>query len=138
MVNHKVVEEHLGLPIKKDTTAEALLRRPEITYERLMQVESIGPGVSQADVAEQVAIQIRYAGYLDRQTLEIERQKEASQQRIPDSFDYRVVKSLSAEILEKLERVRPQSIDQASRIPGMTPAAISQLLVYLKRHKNAA
>lgn len=134
----QVVEEHLGLPIKKDTTAEALLRRPEITYERLMQVESIGPGVSQADVAEQVAIQIRYAGYLDRQTLEIERQKEASQQRIPDSFDYQVVKSLSAEILEKLERVRPQSIDQASRIPGMTPAAISQLLVYLKRHKNAA
>ena len=132
------VEDALGLPIKKDTTAEALLRRPELTYDALMRIDALGPGVSQADVAEQVAIQIRYAGYLDRQANDIERQKRAAEQTIPENFDYQTVKSLSAEILEKLERVKPSSIDQASRIPGMTPAAISQLLVYLKRHKDAA
>ncbi len=132
------VAEALGFSIKKDTSAEALLRRPEVTYEALMAVPGIGPGVDRVDVAEQVAIQIRYAGYLDRQADDIERQRQAASQLIPENFDYRVVKSLSAEVLEKLERIRPQSIDQASRIPGMTPAAMSQLLVYLKRHKHAA
>lgn len=134
----ETVADQLGFPIKKDTSAEALLRRPEVTYEALMAVPGIGPGVDRADVAEQVAIQIRYAGYLDRQADDIERQRQAASQLIPENFDYRVVKSLSAEVLEKLERIRPQSIDQASRIPGMTPAAMSQLLVYLKRHKHAA
>jgi len=132
------VAEHLGLKITKDVSAESLLRRPEISYGDLMAVEGIGPGVDRADVAEQVAIQIRYAGYLDRQLDDIEKQRQAAEQRIPEDFDYRQVSSLSNEVLEKLERVRPQSVDQASRIPGMTPAAISQLLVYLKRHRPAA
>lgn len=134
----EAVADKLQFSIKKDTSAEALLRRPEVTYEALMAIPGIGPGVDRADVAEQVAIQIRYAGYLDRQSEDIERQRQAAEQVIPENFDYRVVKSLSAEVLEKLERIRPQSIDQASRIPGMTPAAMSQLLVYLKRHKHAA
>ena len=134
----EAVSEHLGVAIKKDSSAEALLRRPEVTYPALMAIPGMGPGVEPADVAEQVAIQIRYAGYLDRQQDDIDRQRQAATQVIPDDFDYRVVKSLSAELLEKLERVRPQSVDQASRIPGMTPAAISQLLVYLKRHQKAA
>jgi len=140
-MSHALTEQvgkHLGLPMKKDTSAEALLRRPEVSYQALMEVPGIGPGVDRLDVAEQVAIQIRYAGYLDRQADDIERQRQAAQQIIPEDFDYQLVKSLSSEVLEKLERVRPQSIDQAGRIPGMTPAAISQLLVYLKRHKNAA
>ncbi len=132
------VAKHLDLKITKDVSAEALLRRPEITYPELMAVPGIGPGVDRLDVAEQVAIQIRYAGYLDRQMDDIERQRQAAEQLIPQDFDYKVVSSLSNEVLEKLERVRPQSIDQASRIPGMTPAAISQLLVYLKRHRPAA
>ena len=132
------VAKHLGFSITKDVSAESLLRRPEITYAELMAVEGIGPGVDRLDVAEQVAIQIRYAGYLDRQLDDIEKQRQAAQQRIPEDFDYRQVSSLSNEVLEKLERVRPQSVDQASRIPGMTPAAISQLLVYLKRHRPAA
>lgn len=134
----QTVSEHLGVAIKKDSSAEALLRRPEVTYPALMAIPGMGPGVEPADVAEQVAIQIRYAGYLDRQQDDIDRQRQAATQVIPDDFDYGVVKSLSAELLEKLERVRPQSVDQASRIAGMTPAAISQLLVYLKRHKKAA
>lgn len=128
----------LDITISKDTSAEELLRRPEVGYSELMQVEGIGPGVEAEDVAEQVAIQIRYAGYLNRQQLEIDRQRRAADERIPEDFHFESVKGLSAELLEKLERIRPHSIDQASRIPGMTPAAISQLLVYLKRHRSAA
>jgi len=128
----------LDVPVNKDTSAEELLRRPEIGYEDLMRIEGIGPGVGREDVAEQVAIRIRYAGYLDRQQAEIERQRRASGERIPEDFDYSGVHGLSAELTEKLERIRPPSIDQARRIPGMTPAAISQLLVYLKRHRSAA
>jgi tRNA uridine 5-carboxymethylaminomethyl modification enzyme len=132
------VGKTLDIPVRKDTTAEELLRRPEVDYAGLMEIEGIGPGVDAEDIAEQVAVQIRYAGYLERQQAEIERQRRASEQVIPGDFDYRAVKGLSAEITEKLERTRPQTIDQATRIPGMTPAAISQLLVYLKRHRSAA
>jgi tRNA uridine 5-carboxymethylaminomethyl modification enzyme len=132
------VAEELAIPLNKDTTAEELLRRPEVTYESLMRIEGVGPGVESEDVAEQVAIRIRYAGYLDRQQADIDRQKRASGERIPADFDYAGVHGLSAELTEKLERIRPVSIDQAQRIPGMTPAAISQLLVYLKRHRSAA
>ncbi|RFF28520.1 MULTISPECIES: tRNA uridine-5-carboxymethylaminomethyl(34) synthesis enzyme MnmG [unclassified Wenzhouxiangella] len=130
--------EALDIDIKKDVTAEELLRRPEVDYRPLMQVDGIGPGVEGEDVAEQVAIQIQYAGYLDRQHAEIKRQRRAARQTIPEDFDFETVKGLSSELLEKLEKTRPHTIDQASRIPGMTPAAISQLLVYLKRHRSAA
>ncbi len=130
--------EALDIDIRKDVTAEELLRRPEVEYAPLMRVEGLGPGVEREDIAEQVAIQIRYAGYLDRQRAEIKRQRRAAGQTIPDDFDFETVKGLSSELLEKLERIRPATIDQASRIPGMTPAAISQLLVYLKRHRAAA
>jgi len=128
----------LGISISKGASAEELLRRPEVDYPALMQVEGFGPGVAAEDVAEQVAIQVRYAGYLDRQQVEIERQRRSAGETIPEDFDFRVVRGLSAELTEKLDRIRPHSIDQASRIPGMTPAAISQLLVYLKRHRSAA
>lgn len=130
--------ERLGIVISKDSTAEELLRRPEVDYAALMQVDGIGPGTDQADVAEQVATQIRYAGYLNRQAAEIKRQRRAAGHSIPADFDFTAAKGLSAELLEKLEKIRPETIDQASRIPGMTPAAISQLLVYIKRHRAAA
>ena len=128
----------LEVRISKDVTAEELLRRPEVDYAGLMTVEGLGPGSERDDVADQVAIQIRYAGYLDRQQAEIDRQQRAAGQVIPADFNFEQVRGLSAELREKLERVRPHSIDQAGRIPGMTPAAISQLLVYLKRHRSAA
>ena len=128
----------LGVSISKDLTAEELLRRPEVHYANLMKIDGIGPGLAQEDEAEQVAIQIRYAGYLTRQQAEIDRQKRSAGQAIPDDFQFKMVKGLSAELTEKLERVRPASVDQANRIPGMTPAAISQILVYLKRHRSAA
>ncbi|TVS11456.1 MAG: tRNA uridine-5-carboxymethylaminomethyl(34) synthesis enzyme MnmG, partial [Wenzhouxiangella sp.] len=117
--------ENLGITISKDVSAEELLRRPEVDYAGLMRIDGIGPGVAELDVAEQVAIQIRYAGYLDRQQAEIERQRRSANTTIPDDFEFSVVRGLSAELTEKLGRIRPGSIDQASRIPGMTPAAIS-------------
>ncbi len=132
------IADQLDVPVIKDTTAEALLKRPEVDYAGLMGIEGMGPGVQAEDVAEQVAVQVRYAGYLDRQKAEIERQRRSADQAIPADFEFTQVKGLSAELCEKLERSRPANIDQASRIPGMTPAAISQLLVYLKRHRSAA
>ncbi len=137
-VRARAAAAQLGIAISKDVSAEELLRRPEVGYAELMQVEGFGPGVAAEDVAEQVAIQVRYAGYLNRQQADIERQQRAAGEPIPADFDFAVVRGLSAELSEKLHRIRPHSIDQASRIPGMTPAAISQLLVYLKRHRSAA
>jgi len=131
------LERGLDIKLGKDATAEELLRRPEVSYEGLMAIEGFGPGVEQEDVAEQVAIQIRYAGYLDRQQMEIRRQRSAERQAIPADFDFTVVRGLSSELLEKLQRHCPETVGQASRIPGMTPAAVSQLLVYLKRHRAA-
>jgi len=134
----RATSQALDISISKDVTAEELLRRPEVDYPSLMGVDGIGPGSDREDVAEQVAIRIRYAGYLDRQQAEIDRQRRAAGQTIPNDFDFHQVRGLSAELTEKLQRIRPHSIDQAGRIPGMTPAAISQLLVYLKRHRSAA
>lgn len=135
------LEQALNTTIRRDVSAADLLKRPEIGYTALLRSEQLGPAVADRDVAEQVEIQIRYAGYLDRQRQEIERARAAEHQSIPEVFDFNQVRGLSAELLEKLQQVRPTTVGQASRISGMTPAAISQLLVYLKRarsSKNAA
>ena len=103
-----------------------------------MAVEGLGPGVADAKVAEQVEIAAKYAGYLERQREEIERQRRHEATVIPADFDYRGISGLSAEVVAKLSAVRPETLGQAQRIPGITPAAISLLLVYLKRHGRAA
>jgi tRNA uridine 5-carboxymethylaminomethyl modification enzyme len=94
--------------------------------------------VDAADVAEQVEIEAKYAGYLDRQREEIARQRRHEHTAIPGDFDYANVRGLSIEVQQKLERVRPETVGQAQRIPGMTPAAISLLLVHLIRRRGAA
>jgi len=127
----------LGIEISRETSALDLLKRPELDYARLMQVPSLGPAVDDAEVSEQVEIGVKYAGYLDRQREEIARQQRHETTAIPDDFDYAAVRGLSAEVQGKLERVRPQTIGQAQRIPGMTPAAISLLLVHLTRARRA-
>jgi len=134
----ETVSDALGTPIRKDVTATDLLRRPEVDYRSLMAIEALGPPVPAADVAEQVETQVRYAGYLQRQQQEIERAQANETLPIRQDFDYAVVRGLSAEVLEKLERQRPATLGQASRIPGVTPAAVSQLLVWLKRARSAA
>lgn len=127
------IENTLAVPLSHETNALDLLRRPELDYARLMQVPALGPAVGEASVAEQVQIAAKYSGYLDRQNDEIERQRRHEETQIPAAFDYAAVRGLSAEAMQKLGRSRPQTIGQARRISGVTPAAISLLLVHLRR-----
>ena len=131
------IETQLGVKLTRETNALDLLRRPEINYAALMRVATLRAAVDDARVAEQVEIAAKYAGYLDRQTLEIDRQRRHEETLIPSQFDYAGVRGLSTEALQKLQRVRPETIGQAMRIAGITPAAISLLLVHLKRRRAA-
>ena len=115
------------------TSALDLIRRPELDYARLMTLPLLGPGVDDAKVAEQVETSVKYSGYLDRQRDEIARQQRHEDSVIPAGFDFAGVHGLSLEVQQKLAGVRPETIGQAQRIPGMTPAAISLLLVHLAR-----
>jgi tRNA uridine 5-carboxymethylaminomethyl modification enzyme len=131
------IERATGIAVSRENNALDLLRRPEFDYTRLVSVPSLGPGVDDAKVAEQVEIEAKYSGYLDRQREEIARQQRNEGTAIPETFDFAAVRGLSMEVRQKLERVRPQTVGQAQRIPGMTPAAISLLLVHLTREKRA-
>ncbi|KRA17141.1 tRNA uridine-5-carboxymethylaminomethyl(34) synthesis enzyme MnmG [Lysobacter sp. Root604] len=131
------VAQTLGIELSRETNALDLIKRPELDYALLTSVPSLGPAVADAAVAEQVEIGVKYAGYLERQREEIARQQRNEDTAIPDGFDYAGVHGLSAEVQQKLERVRPQTVGQAQRIPGMTPAAISLLLVHLTRARRA-
>ena len=128
------LETIIGVAVSRETNMLDLLRRPQLAYAQLMRVPILGPGADDAHVAEQVEIAAKYSGYLERQTDEIERQRRHEETPIAADFDYALVRGLSAEVLQKLERSRPQTIGQATRIAGVTPAAISLLLVHLKRH----
>jgi tRNA uridine 5-carboxymethylaminomethyl modification enzyme len=130
----KSLKDKLGVALSKEARALDLLKRPEISYTELMKVEGLGPGSSDARVAEQVDVQVRYEGYLTRQAGEVEKNQRNEGTLIPPGFDYSPVQGLSTELREKLQKTRPENIGQAARIPGMTPAAISLLLVFLKRH----
>lgn len=133
----RAVEAALGVAVSRETNVLDLLKRPELDYAKLAAVPGIGPAVADPRVTEQVEIAVKYAGYLDRQREEIERQQRHEATPIPDGFDYAGVRGLSAEVRQKLERVRPQTVGQARRIPGMTPAAISLLLVHLERARRS-
>ena len=126
-----------GVGLSKEVKALELLKRPEMNYAKLMEIEELGPAVTDLKVAEQVEIQVKYAGYLNRQEQEVSRNKRMESQQIPSDFNYSTVNGLSAEVEEKLTEQRPQTIGQAGRIAGVTPASISLLLVYLKRHAAA-
>ncbi|WP_407353307.1 tRNA uridine-5-carboxymethylaminomethyl(34) synthesis enzyme MnmG [Luteimonas sp. R10] len=127
----------LGIELKREASALDLLRRPELDYAKLASVPAFAAGPVDPAVAEQVEIEAKYSGYLDRQRAEIARQQRHEGTPIPDAFDYAAVHGLSAEVRQKLERVRPQTVGQAQRIPGMTPAAISLLLVHLERARRS-
>lgn len=109
-------------------------------YATLLRIPGAGPGVEDREVVEQVEIDARYSGYLARQQEEIERTVRHAETELPADFDYRAVPGLSREIVTKLSDFRPHTLGQAARIPGVTPAAMSLLLVYVKRHRavNAA
>lgn len=125
----------LQQPLPREYRLTDLLRRPGVSYQDLMTVIGVGPGVNDRSVAEQIEIQIKYAGYIDRQQDEIARQLRNEETKIPKGIDYHNVVGLSTEVRQKLHAARPMTIGLASRIPGITPAAISLLLVHLKKSK---
>lgn len=123
----------LDSPLVREASGEDLLRRPEITYKILTALSPFQPAMEDKEAVEQVEIAIKYQGYIEHQQDEIEKQKRHENTVIPDRFDYSLVTGLSNEVRSKLEQHRPVSIGQASRISGVTPAAISILLVNLKK-----
>ncbi len=125
-------------PLSKDYSLYELLRRPDVSYDLLTSLAIAGNKLADQSVAEQVEIQTKYAGYIQRQLEEIEKLKRYATKTIPADFDYIKIASLSAEVREKLLATRPETIGQASRIPGVTPAAISLLLVFLKKKEKLA
>ena len=129
----RLLSRYLDKPLARDFKASELLRRPELDYRKL--VEAIGGPVEavSTEVAEQIEIQAKYAGYLERQSAEIDKARRHEQTRIPEVIDYQQVRGLSAEVCQKLSDHRPETIGQASRISGVTPAAISLLMVHLKK-----
>lgn len=144
-VNPRVVaaaeaERVIGKPIEREYALSDLLRRPNVSYESLMTLTGsdgqplAGPGMSDPAVREQVEIQVKYAGYIDRQAREVERHEHYENLKLPHDFPYMDVAALSIEVRQKLHRQRPETLGQASRISGVTPAAISLLLIYLKKH----
>lgn len=123
----------LSSPLVREASGEDLLRRPEMNYQILTTITPFQPAMEDKEAVEQVEIAIKYQGYIEHQQEEIERQKRHENTTIPDNFDYSIVSGLSNEVRSKLEQHRPVSIGQASRISGVTPAAISILLVNLKK-----
>ncbi|AHG85242.1 tRNA uridine 5-carboxymethylaminomethyl modification enzyme MnmG [Bibersteinia trehalosi USDA-ARS-USMARC-190] len=123
----------LNAPLAREASGEDLIRRPEMSYEKLTQIAPFAPAIEDKEAAEQVEIAIKYQGYIEHQYNEIERHKRHENTLIPAEFDYDKVESLSNEVRAKLMQHRPVSIGQASRISGITPAAISILLVNLKK-----
>lgn len=123
----------LNSELNRETNLLDLLRRPNVSYADLMTLSGAGPGVDDAVVADQVDTQAKYAGYIERQQQEFKRQQQHEKKVIPDSLDYERVQGLSTEARQKLAAFRPQTIGQAARIAGMTPVAISLLLIHLKK-----
>ena len=137
-VNPNVVAAHeatrvLGQPIDREYSLAELLRRPAVSYASLLTLPGAGEPVTDAAVAEQVEIATKYAGYIERQQDEIARHRGQEDLRLPAGLDYRSVRGLSAEVQQKLNLHQPETIGHAARISGITPAAISLLLVHLKR-----
>lgn len=133
MANLTELNAMLNSPLAREASGEDLIRRPEMSYEKLTQIEPFAPALADKQAAEQVEIMIKYQGYIEHQLNEIERHKRHENTLIPAEFDYDKVDSLSNEVRAKLMQHRPVSIGQASRISGITPAAISILLVSLKK-----
>ncbi|MCW9690070.1 tRNA uridine-5-carboxymethylaminomethyl(34) synthesis enzyme MnmG [Proteus terrae] len=133
--NISEINELLNTSLSKEANGEDLLRRPEMTYDILKNITCFAPGIddSKPQAAEQVEIQVKYEGYISRQQEEIEKQLRNENAALPIDLDYKQVSGLSNEVIAKLNDHKPTSIGQASRISGVTPAAISILLVWLKK-----
>jgi tRNA uridine 5-carboxymethylaminomethyl modification enzyme len=131
----------LGGPLTRDTSAFDLLRRPEVDYDALIEVAGAPPDAALLDerIAEQrvleLTVRARYAGYIERQQVEIERAREHEGAPLPGDLDYAAVHGLSNEVRQRLAEVRPLTLGQAARVPGVTPAAVSLLMIHMKRRR---
>lgn len=130
----KALEQKLGQPFGREYSLASLLKRPELTYFDLTAIDGIGPPIQHLQAAEQIEIQAKYAGYIDRQMIDIERHQRYEETHIPAEIQYKNIRGLSTEVGQKLTQIKPETIGIASRIPGITPASISLLLIYLKKH----
>ena len=128
------LEPLLSKPLSREYSLAELLKRPELGYDDLKKVSPADHDIAE-NVAEQVAIQLKYAGYIDRQQQDIDRLKRHESMKIPTDLDFARVDGLSNEIRQKLTEVRPANLAQAGRVPGVTPAALSLLLVHLKKRE---
>jgi tRNA uridine 5-carboxymethylaminomethyl modification enzyme len=133
MIARQDAERVLGQPLERRVALVDLLRRPGVTYAGLHTLAGAGEPVADTDVAEQVEIAAKYAGYIDRQQVEIARQLDHESMRLPTGLDYRQVRGLSIEVQQTLNARQPETLGQAARLSGITPAAISLLVVHLKR-----
>jgi tRNA uridine 5-carboxymethylaminomethyl modification enzyme len=132
-VDAETARRTLGAQLERDYTLMDLLKRPEVRYGELMRLPGAGEALQDGAVAEQIEIQAKYSGYIERQRQEVERREQQESTPLPGDLDYRTVRGLSIEVQQKLNQHRPETLGQASRISGVTPAAISLLLVHLKR-----
>ncbi|MDW6091398.1 tRNA uridine-5-carboxymethylaminomethyl(34) synthesis enzyme MnmG [Vibrio rhizosphaerae] len=130
----EALNEMLKTPISREASGEDLLRRPEMTYDLLTSLPQYSPALDDRQAAEQVEIQVKYEGYIQRQQDEIEKSLRHENTKLPVDLDYSLVKGLSNEVVIKLNAAKPETVGIASRISGITPAAISILLVYLKKN----
>ena len=137
----EIAADVLGQPLQKDVNLLQLLRRPGVGYADLAGLPGFDPAAIPPAVVEQIEVQARYHGYIERQEQDIARNKRDENTRFPANVDFLSVTGLSNEVAQKLSAQRPDTLGQASRIPGVTPAAVSLLRVYLKKHsllKNAS
>ena len=132
------VQRILGQPLQREASLLELLRRPEVDYQSLVELADLDSPLQDKQTIRQIEIQVRYSGYIERQVAEIERLRKSDHVSIPDTIDYQNVRGLSSEVTQKLTEIRPENIGQASRIPGITPAAISLLLIYIRKIQRAA
>jgi tRNA uridine 5-carboxymethylaminomethyl modification enzyme len=133
VLSPEAMERVFGQALERDYSLLELLRRPNVSYDSLSSLINSGEGLSDPIAAEQVEIQAKYSGYIERQHAEIARRMDLESTRLPGDLDYARVRGLSTEVQQKLNAHRPETLGQASRISGITPAAISLLLVHLKR-----
>jgi len=134
-LSDQLMTEVLGKPLLREANLEDLLKRPEMDYSSIHRLTGAGEPVADIDVAKQVEIQIKYSGYIQRQQEEITRHIKHEARVIPAALEYESIKGLSTEVRLKLLDHKPETIGQAARIPGVTPAAISLLLIYLKKRE---
>ena len=127
------LEQFLDKKMTRESTLFDLLKRPELDYQKLSSIDELNLSLTNNDIIEQIEISAKYSGYIDRQNKDIQKISQINNRAIPEAFDYSQVKGLSNEVRQKLSEQKPTTLGEASRIPGVTPAAISLLIIYMKK-----